>query len=80
MTATTPAPALRDALKHRAAINRKTRLPRLFDAGEEIGKGQLRYQVTREECASSASVLPPKAAMITPDAPTGPGYCRPTVT
>src|SRR5439155_14329473 len=44
-------------------------------------KDGLRYQATRENSAASSASLPlPKAAMITPEAPAGPGYCRPTVT
>ena len=38
-------------------------------------------EATRENSASSSASVPlPKAAMITPEAPAGPGYCRPTVT
>jgi hypothetical protein len=40
---------LRDALKHRAAIDRKTGLARLFGPRQEIGKGRLLIPGDRRE-------------------------------
>ena len=70
---TRSAPILRDALKHRATINREAGLPRLARANQEIGEGRLSVPGNlREQRLEFRLAAVPKAAMITPEAPAGP--------